>query len=92
MVTITVGYVAGFIAAAIFVSRIWAPMVITFILSGVLGERNNAATWTVAARALEGTYWPDILRSDIVQHEIHVPSPMNVRQQLITKQFEAAPN
>lgn len=55
----------------------------TFILSGVLRDRNSAATWcihpskffgnslidfrTVAARALEGTHWPDILRSDSVK-------------------------
>ncbi|KAE9364574.1 hypothetical protein N431DRAFT_388781 [Stipitochalara longipes BDJ] len=68
MVTITVGYIAGIIAAAIFVSRIWAPMVITFILSGVLKDKNSAATWTVASRAFERTHWPDVLRSDSVKN------------------------
>ncbi|RDW63674.1 hypothetical protein BP6252_11219 [Coleophoma cylindrospora] len=66
MASLTVGYVAGIIAAAIFVARIWAPNALTFILSGLLGDRSSASTWTVASRAFQQSYWPDILRSDSV--------------------------
>ncbi len=69
MVQLTVGYVAGFIAAGMFIgklishtfvrflfsgkvenllltlARLWAPSIITFILSGLLGDTNSAATW-----------------------------------------------
>ncbi|CZR56720.1 uncharacterized protein PAC_06609 [Phialocephala subalpina] len=68
MINITVGYVAGFIAAAAFVVRLWIPTILTFILSGVLQDKNTAATWSVAGRALQQSYWPLILRSDTTQN------------------------
>ncbi|PVH77956.1 hypothetical protein DL98DRAFT_636645 [Cadophora sp. DSE1049] len=61
---ITVGYVAGAIAAAIFVARIYAPSVLIFILSAILRDQNSAATWTVASAALQRSYWPNLLQSD----------------------------
>ncbi|KAL2062708.1 hypothetical protein VTL71DRAFT_5780 [Oculimacula yallundae] len=64
MVEITVGYVAGAIAAGIFIARVYAPSVLTFILSAILRDKNSAATWTVASSALHRSYWPNILQSD----------------------------
>ncbi|KUJ17330.1 uncharacterized protein LY89DRAFT_733185 [Mollisia scopiformis] len=64
MVEITIGYVAGFIAAAVFVVRLWIPTILTFILSGALQDKNTAATWNVAGRALQKSYWPMILSAD----------------------------
>jgi hypothetical protein len=67
---LTVGYIAGFIAAALFVgmlififycqtqsskllsrpnwrsvAQVWAPTALAFILSGILRDKNTAATW-----------------------------------------------
>ncbi|KAL5315720.1 hypothetical protein ACEPPN_016590 [Leptodophora sp. 'Broadleaf-Isolate-01'] len=64
MLEITVGYVAGAIAAGIFLARIYAPSVLTFILSAILRDKNSAATWTVAASALHRSYWPSLLQAD----------------------------
>ncbi|KAH8585295.1 hypothetical protein B0O99DRAFT_749133 [Bisporella sp. PMI_857] len=64
MVQLTVGYVAGFIAAGMFIARLWSPSIITFILSGFLSSTNSAATWTVAGRLFQKSYWPWILRDD----------------------------
>ncbi|KAE9366335.1 hypothetical protein N431DRAFT_386647 [Stipitochalara longipes BDJ] len=64
MVQLTVGYVAGFIAAGMFIARLWSPNIITFILSGLLGDKNSAATWTVAGRLFQKSYWPWILQDD----------------------------
>ncbi|KAK0124034.1 hypothetical protein ONS95_009020 [Cadophora gregata] len=61
---LTVGYVAGVIAAAIFVARVYAPSVLTFILSAILRDQNSAATWTVASATLNRSYWPNLLQSD----------------------------
>ncbi|KAK2776513.1 hypothetical protein FQN53_002684 [Emmonsiellopsis sp. PD_33] len=55
MAELTVGYVSGIIAAAIF---------LPLILAGLLRDENSLATWTQVGRALHSTYWPLILRGD----------------------------
>ena len=37
---------------------------LAFILSGLLGDKNTAATWTVTGRAFQQSYWPLFLRAD----------------------------
>lgn len=64
MILLTIGYVAGIIAAATFAARIWAPNALTFIISALLRDRASASTWTLAARAFQRSHWPDILRTD----------------------------
>ncbi|KAF6835364.1 hypothetical protein CMUS01_05815 [Colletotrichum musicola] len=66
MVEITIGYVAGAIAAAIVVAQIWCPTAIALILAGLLRDTETAATWNIASRVLQRTWWPTILQSDSV--------------------------
>ncbi|KAL6361200.1 hypothetical protein LRP88_04663 [Fusarium phalaenopsidis] len=55
MVDLTTGQVAAIIAFGIVVARVWCPTVGTFILTGVLQDRETAATCS---------YWPLVLQSD----------------------------
>ncbi|RSL81766.1 hypothetical protein CEP52_017127 [Fusarium oligoseptatum] len=64
MVDLTTGQVAAIIAFGIVVARVWCPTIGTFILTGVLQDRETAATWTVAAKHLQSSYWPLVLQSD----------------------------
>ncbi|OBR09521.1 hypothetical protein CH63R_08286 [Colletotrichum higginsianum IMI 349063] len=66
MIELTVGYVAGFIAAAIVVAQIWCPTAIALILAGLLQDTETAATWNIASRVIQRTWWPTILQSDSV--------------------------
>ncbi|KAH7176141.1 hypothetical protein EDB81DRAFT_633863 [Dactylonectria macrodidyma] len=61
---LTAGYVAGIIAFAIAVAQLWCPTALTFILAGQLRDRETAATWTVAGRFLQSSFWPTILQAD----------------------------
>ncbi|KAF4867628.1 hypothetical protein CGCSCA1_v013212 [Colletotrichum siamense] len=67
MIEITVGYVAGFVAAAIVVAQIFCPTAIALILAGFLRDTETVATWNIAGRVLQRTWWPTILQSDSVQ-------------------------
>ncbi|KAF2123035.1 hypothetical protein BDV96DRAFT_681620 [Lophiotrema nucula] len=67
MAELTVGHVAGLIALSIFVARVWSPTQITFILAGLLRDKETAATLTIAGRSLQSSHWPDILRTDAAQ-------------------------
>ncbi|PGH10001.1 hypothetical protein GX51_00267 [Blastomyces parvus] len=66
MAELTVGYVSGIIAAAIFILQRFTPTATSLILSGLLREENTAATWTQVARALHSTYWPTFVGADSV--------------------------
>lgn len=44
-VHLTVGYVAGIIAAAIVVARLACPSLVTYILAGLLKDTETASTW-----------------------------------------------
>ncbi|KIY01016.1 uncharacterized protein Z520_03682 [Fonsecaea multimorphosa CBS 102226] len=66
---LTVGYVSGIIAAAIFVVQIFVPTALPIILLGLLTEKNLAATttaagWSVVGRFLHSSHWPSILSGD----------------------------
>ncbi|KAH0845116.1 hypothetical protein AYO21_01623 [Fonsecaea monophora] len=66
---LTVGYVSGIIAAAIFVVQIFVPTALPVILLGLLNENHSAATatavgWSVVGRFLHSSYWPTILSGD----------------------------
>ncbi|KAF4829749.1 hypothetical protein CGCTS75_v006389 [Colletotrichum tropicale] len=67
MIEITVGYVAGIIAAAIVVAQVWCPTAVALILAGLLRDTETAATWNIASRIFQRTWWPTILQSDSVQ-------------------------
>ncbi|KAH8646029.1 hypothetical protein BGZ61DRAFT_542643 [Ilyonectria robusta] len=67
MVDLTIGQVAAIIAFGAVVARVWSPTLGTFILAGQLRDRETAATWTVAAKHLQSSYWPLLLRSDAIK-------------------------
>ncbi|KAF2868844.1 hypothetical protein BDV95DRAFT_500206 [Massariosphaeria phaeospora] len=67
MAELTVGYVAGLVALGIFVAQFWGPTQLNYILAGTLQDKETAATWTVAARALQSSFWPEVLRTDVVR-------------------------
>ncbi|KAH6967970.1 hypothetical protein BKA56DRAFT_497595 [Ilyonectria sp. MPI-CAGE-AT-0026] len=64
MVEWTAGYVAGLIAFGIVSAQLWFPTAITFLVSSQLSDRTTAATWTVAGRLLQNSYWPFLLQAD----------------------------
>ncbi|KAF2189000.1 hypothetical protein K469DRAFT_659932 [Zopfia rhizophila CBS 207.26] len=67
MAELTVGYVAGLIAAGIFFAQYWCPTWLIYIMAGGLEEKETAATWSVAGRPLQSSYWPEILQTDAVR-------------------------
>ncbi|KAJ0125706.1 Uncharacterized protein HZ326_31190, partial [Fusarium oxysporum f. sp. albedinis] len=74
MVDLTIGQVAAIIAFGIVIARAWCPTIGTFILAGQLRDRETAATWTVAAKHLQSSYWPLVLRSDAIKdHGVRKP-------------------
>jgi hypothetical protein len=64
MIQLTVGYVSGIIAAAIFILQEFIPIVIALITVGVAGQDNSAVTWSVCAQTISNSLWPKILRTD----------------------------
>ncbi|KAF7553395.1 hypothetical protein G7Z17_g3631 [Cylindrodendrum hubeiense] len=64
MIEWTAGYVAGLIAFGIVSAQLWFPTALTFFLSGQLSDRATAATWNVAGRLLQSSYWPFLLQAD----------------------------
>jgi hypothetical protein len=64
MIQLTVGYVSGIIAAAIFILQKFIPMAIALIMVGVAGQDNSAVTWSVCAQTIGNSLWPKILRTD----------------------------
>ncbi|KAM7207813.1 hypothetical protein V8F20_001855 [Naviculisporaceae sp. PSN 640] len=61
---LTVGHVAGIIAAGVVVARIVCPAVLTYILAGLLRDTETASTWTVANVRLQASIWTTLLRTD----------------------------
>ncbi|WQF90434.1 hypothetical protein CDEST_15448 [Colletotrichum destructivum] len=66
MIEVTIGYVAGFIAAAVVVAQIWCPTIMALVIAGLLRDTETVATWNIASRVLQRTWWPTILASDSV--------------------------
>ncbi|KAK5654917.1 hypothetical protein OQA88_6673 [Cercophora sp. LCS_1] len=61
---LTVGHVAGIIAAGLVVVRFLCPAVLTYILAGLLRDTETASTWTVASANLAPSIWTLLLRTD----------------------------
>jgi hypothetical protein len=64
MLSLTVGYVSGIIAAAVFVLQFLIPNALIVILVGILGDEHTAVTWSVVERSLLGSLWPLFLSAD----------------------------
>ncbi|KAJ1714091.1 hypothetical protein NYO67_3684 [Aspergillus flavus] len=64
MAELTVGYVSGIIAAAVFLVRVFVPTVICLVVIGHLPEENTIVSWSVVSRLIHSSYWPTILNSD----------------------------
>ncbi|PFH62314.1 hypothetical protein XA68_14174 [Ophiocordyceps unilateralis] len=64
MPELTVAYVAGLMAFAIFLARIITPNALAYICSKLLGFQNSAATWTTSSKVLQQSNWPFLLQSD----------------------------
>lgn len=64
MIVLTVGYVSGIIAAAIFVLQFVIPNALIVLLVGFLKDEHSAVTWSVVERTLLSSWWPLFLRAD----------------------------
>ena len=64
MVELTVGYVSGFIATGVFLAHFFVPLFLALVMVAVLRDNNSAVTWSVAARFLQSSKWPSIMRTD----------------------------
>lgn len=64
MISLTVGYVSGIIAAAIFVLQFVIPNALIVVLVGFLKNEHTAVTWSVVERSLLSSLWPLFLRAD----------------------------
>ena len=47
MISLTVGYVSGIIAAAVFILQFLVPNALIIILASALGNEHTAVTWSV---------------------------------------------
>ena len=61
---ITVGQVAGIIAAAVFFVQILFPNALVLVLVCLIGNQHSAVTWSVVGRQINNSQWPILLRSD----------------------------
>jgi len=61
---ITVGQVAGIIAAVVFVVQFLFPNAIVLVLVCLVGNQHSAVTWSVVGRQVNNSQWPLLLKSD----------------------------
>lgn len=61
---VTVGQVAGIIAAAVFIVQFLFPNAIVLVLVCLIGNQHSAVTWSVVGRQINNSQWPILLRSD----------------------------
>ncbi|KAJ9602902.1 hypothetical protein H2200_012682 [Cladophialophora chaetospira] len=64
MIGITIGYVSGVIAAAVFVLQFLLPNALIVVLVGSLKDEHTAVTWSVVERNLLSSMWPLFLKTD----------------------------
>ena len=64
MTILTVGYVSGIIAAAIYLAQFVVPNAIVLILIGIVQDTHTASTWSDVQRSLASSLWPTVLRTD----------------------------
>jgi hypothetical protein len=69
MVSLTVGYVSGIIAAAHFAFHILLPNAAVLILVATIGKEQNAVTWSAIQRQLTSSAWPSLLGTDATVSE-----------------------
>ncbi|KIX02557.1 uncharacterized protein Z518_08498 [Rhinocladiella mackenziei CBS 650.93] len=69
---LTIGEIAGVINVGVVLLQFTFPLLLVYILAGIVPERSNAITWqecpvqsqSVTGRFLNGSWWPTILRTD----------------------------
>lgn len=61
---ITVGQVAGIIAAAVVVVGFLFPNAVVLVLVCLIGNKHSVVTWSVVGRQINNSQWPILLRSD----------------------------
>ncbi|KIW33695.1 uncharacterized protein PV07_00523 [Cladophialophora immunda] len=64
MISLTIGYVSGIIAAVVFLLQFLFPNALIVVLVGFLKNEQTAVTWSVVERSLLSSSWPTILRTD----------------------------
>lgn len=64
MISLTVGYVSGLIAAGIHIVQFLIPDAVALILAGITKDEQTAITWSVVGQTLQNSHWPTLLRSD----------------------------
>ncbi|KAL2402668.1 hypothetical protein ABEF93_003030 [Exophiala dermatitidis] len=64
MVSLTIGYVSGIIAAAVFVVQFLFPNMLIIVLVGWLKNEHSLVTWSVVERNLLSSNWPLFLGAD----------------------------
>jgi hypothetical protein len=57
MISITIGYVSGIIAAVIFILQFLLPNALILVLVGYLKDEHTAVTWSVVERNLLSSMW-----------------------------------
>jgi chromate transport protein ChrA len=57
MISLTIGYVSGIIAAIIFVLQFLLPNALIIVLVGLLKNEHSAVTWSVVERNLLSSMW-----------------------------------
>ena len=64
MISLTVGYISGIIAASIFFLQFLIPNALIVVLVASLRCEHSTVTWSVVQRNLLSSMWPVFLRSD----------------------------
>ena len=72
MVQLTVGIVAGIIAALVVAIQHMVPGAIAWLAVASIEKDATAVTWTVTSRLVASSHWPTLLRSDAAaSHKVH---------------------
>ncbi|EXJ94562.1 hypothetical protein A1O1_02958 [Capronia coronata CBS 617.96] len=64
MSSLTIGYISGIIAAAVFLLQFLIPNAMIVVLVGLLQNEHSTVTWSVVERNLLSSMWPLFLRTD----------------------------
>ncbi|EXJ74703.1 uncharacterized protein A1O5_01397 [Cladophialophora psammophila CBS 110553] len=64
MISLTIGYVSGIIAAVIFILQFVFPNALILVLVGFLKNDHTAVTWSVVERSLLSSLWPTLLKTE----------------------------
>ena len=75
---LTVGYIAGIIAAVVYAAQLVIPNIVALLLVGVVKGEHSAVTWSVLGRALSSTYWPLFYATDSAPSSPGVELPVKL--------------